>query len=66
MILQAQVTQAVLTAHRSHYISLRPYVHSGSGTQEVSSPMTVWGSFPGTQSGRCLHVSPSFPTTAES
>jgi len=43
MILHAQVTRAVLTAHRSHYISLRPYVHNGSGTQDVSSPMTVWG-----------------------
>jgi len=38
MILHAQFTWAVLTAHRSHYISLRPYVHTGSGTQEVSCP----------------------------
>jgi len=49
MIQHAQVTWKVLTAPRSHYISLRPYVHTGSGTQEVSCPKTVWGSFPETK-----------------
>jgi len=46
MILHAQVAWAVLTGHRSHYISLRPYVRIGSGTQEVSSSVSVWGVLP--------------------
>jgi len=65
MILHAQFIWAVFTGHRSHYISRRPYVHISSGTQELSSSMAVWGSFPGSQSGRCLHISPSLPATTK-
>jgi hypothetical protein len=46
MILHAQFTWAVLTVNGNHYISLDPYVHTGSGTQEVSTPMAVWEALP--------------------